>query len=86
MIGSNKKDSQDTVNTLIEDICGAELADFAPTHTEDLQAWFRSRQPALVTNDHWRLIDAHERSAGEGQNRPRVKLTDVAHMLRVAHG
>ena len=33
-----------------------------------------------------RLIDAHERSAGEGQNRPRVKLTDVAHMLRVAHG
>ncbi|OBA85265.1 NADP oxidoreductase [Mycolicibacterium mucogenicum] len=86
VIGSNKKDSQDTVNTLIEDICGAELADFGPSHTEDLEAWFLSRQPALVTNDHWRLIDAHERSTGEGQNRPRVKLTDVAHMLRVAHG
>lgn len=86
VIGSNKKDSQDTVNTLIEDICGAELADFGTTHSEDLEAWFLSRQPALVTNDHWRLIDAHERSAGEGNNRPRVKLTDVAAMLRVAHG
>jgi ferredoxin--NADP+ reductase len=86
VIGSNKKDSQDTVNTLVEDICGAELADFGATHGDDLAAWFLSRQPALVTNDHWRLIDAHERSVGEGQNRPRVKLTDVAEMLRVAHG
>ncbi len=41
------------------------------------------RQPKVVTDDHWKLIDEHERSAGEGAGRPRVKLTSVAELLRV---
>ena len=86
VIGSNKKDSQDTVNTLIADMCGAEVADFSADHGEELAEWLRSRQPDLVTAEHWRLINEHELGAGAGQGRPRVKLTNVDHMLRVAHG
>jgi len=85
VIGSNKKDSQDTVNTLIADICGVEAADFGASHSADLAEWLLSRQPRLVTEEHWQLINTHEVGAGEEQKRPRVKLTNVDHMLRVAH-
>jgi ferredoxin/flavodoxin---NADP+ reductase len=85
VIGSNKKDSQDTVNTLIDDLGGAELADFGPDHSEQLVEWLLSRQPKLITDDHWKLIDEHERAAGQPLGRPRVKLTSVEEMLRIAH-
>jgi ferredoxin--NADP+ reductase len=86
VIGSNKKDSQDTVDTLIGDLRSAELADFGPGHPEELVEWLLSRQPRLVTDDHWKLIDEHERSTGEPHGRPRVKLTSVAELLRIGHG
>jgi ferredoxin/flavodoxin---NADP+ reductase len=82
VIGSNKSDSQHTVDTLV-----ADLADAA--HDEDysseLVEWLLSRQPALVTDEHWQLIDRHERSTGEPHGRPRVKLASVAELLRIGH-
>lgn len=86
VIGSNKKDSQDTINTLLADLSTAELAEFGDDHADRLVEWLVERQPKVVTDDHWKLIDAHERSAGEGAGRPRVKLTSVADLLRIGHG
>ena len=86
VIGSNKSDSQETVDTLVGDLGGAELADFAENHSEVLAEWFVERQPKVVTDDHWKLIDDHERGAGGTGGRPRVKLTSVAELLRIAHG
>ena len=48
--------------------------------------WLVERQPKVVTDDHWKLIDDHERGAGEPHGRPRVKLTSVAELLRIGHG
>jgi ferredoxin--NADP+ reductase len=86
VIGSNKKDSQSTVDTLVSDLGAAALADRNDDHAEDLVEWLLSRQPKLVTDDHWKLIDEHERSTGEPHGRPRVKLTSVADLLRIGHG
>jgi len=86
VIGSNKKDSADTVATLLTDLEGRELIDFAEDHSETLVEWLLSRQPKLVTDDHWKLIDDHERSVGATHGRPRVKLTSVADLLRIGHG
>ncbi|KAA0108894.1 FAD-dependent oxidoreductase [Mycolicibacterium sp. P1-5] len=86
VIGSNKKDSADTVATLLADLEGRELGDLGDDHGEILVEWLLSRQPKLVTDDHWKLIDAHERGAGEPHGRPRVKLTSVAELLRIGHG
>jgi ferredoxin/flavodoxin---NADP+ reductase len=86
VIGSNKSDSQETVDTLVGDLAGADLADFAENHSEALAEWFVERQPKVVTDDHWKLIDDHERGAGGTGGRPRVKLTSVADLLRIAHG
>jgi ferredoxin/flavodoxin---NADP+ reductase len=86
VIGSNKKDSADTVDTLLSDLAVAPAREVGADQAGELERWLRSRQPALVTDEHWQLIDSHERAAGEPLGRPRVKLTDVAEMLRVGHG
>jgi ferredoxin--NADP+ reductase len=86
VIGTNKKDSQETVDTLIADLGGASLAEFGEDHSTELVEWLLERQPKLVTDDHWKLIDAHERTSGEPHGRPRVKLTTVAELLRIGHG
>jgi ferredoxin--NADP+ reductase len=86
VIGSNKKDSQETVDTLIQDLEGSSVSDFGADHSEKLVEWLLERQPKLITDDHWKLIDEYERSAGEPHGRPRVKVCSVAELLRIAHG
>ena len=86
VIGSNKSDSQHTVDTLVADLASATHAEFAPDHADELMTWLLSRQPQLVTDEHWQLIDRHERSTGEPHGRPRVKLASVAELLRIGHG
>jgi ferredoxin--NADP+ reductase len=89
VIGTNKKDSQDTIDTLIADLTGAgeaELAGFDADHADKLADWLASRQPRLVTDAHWKLIDEHERSTGEPHGRPRVKLPNLARLLHISHG
>jgi ferredoxin--NADP+ reductase len=87
VIGTNKKDSQDTVDTLMDDLAGADgLADFPDDHADKLADWLASRQPKLVTSAHWQTIDRHERAAGEPHGRPRVKLPSLVELLRIGHG
>ncbi|MBP2453495.1 FAD-dependent oxidoreductase [Mycolicibacterium lutetiense] len=85
VIGSNKKDSQDTVDTLLGDLRADEIDERGPEYGHELAEWLLNQQPALVTDAHWQLIDAHERAAGESVGRPRVKLASVAELLRIAH-
>jgi len=86
VIGTNKSDSQDTVNTLVADLAGAQVSEVGPDYADELVRWLAERQPTLVTDDHWQLIDTHERGTGEPHGRPRVKLVSVADMLRIGHG
>jgi ferredoxin--NADP+ reductase len=90
VIGTNKKDSQDTVDTLLKDLAGCKrqgaLPEFPDDHADALADWLVSRQPKVVTSAHWEIIDRHERAAGEPHGRPRVKLPSVAEMLRISHG
>ncbi len=66
VIGSNKKDSQDDGQHAAR---GSRRARRWPTSRPIIPRrcveWLLSRQPKLVTDDHWKLIDDHERSAGE---------------------
>ncbi|OBI31871.1 FAD-dependent oxidoreductase [Mycobacterium sp. E2238] len=89
VIGTNKKDSQDTVDTLLADLDRAKeggMAEFPKDHADKLAEWLASRQPKLVTSAHWEIIDRHERAAGEPHGRPRVKLPNLAELLRISHG
>ena len=86
VIGTNKSDSQDTIDTLTANLAGTPPRDAGPGYADELAAWLVERQPGVVTDDHWQLIDSHERTAGEPHGRPRRKLVKVADMLRIAHG
>ncbi|MFO7162318.1 MAG: FAD-dependent oxidoreductase [Mycolicibacterium hassiacum] len=86
VIGSNKSDAQETVDTLVKDFAGAELADFGADHGEQLMQWLLERQPKVVTQQHWKAIDDYERAAGEPLGRPRVKVANVAELIRIGHG
>ncbi|WKG05343.1 FAD-dependent oxidoreductase [Mycolicibacterium sp. HK-90] len=85
VIGSNKKDSQDTIDTLLGDLRDRGVDERGAEYGDELAAWLLEHQPALVTGEHWQLIDAHERAAGEPLGRPRVKLASVAELLRIGH-
>ena len=89
VIGTNKKDSQDTVDTLLNDLAGArhpELGDPSGDHADKLAEWLASRQPKLITAAHWQAIDRFERKAGEPHRRPRVNVTSLSELLRIGHG
>jgi ferredoxin--NADP+ reductase len=89
VIGTNKKDAQETVDAILADLAGANngkprtLSPSSPD-PQELESVLRSRQPDLVTYDGWSSIDRHERSLGEQSGRPRVKLTSIDEMLRIA--
>ncbi len=85
VIGTNKKDSQDTVDTLTAELTARPVREVGPDHAEDLARWLADRQPEVVTDEDWQRIDAHERAAGESHGRPRVKLARVEDMLGIAH-
>jgi ferredoxin--NADP+ reductase len=85
VIGSNKKDSQETVDTLLDDLATAGVDERGSEYDVELAEWLLEHQPKLVTGEHWQLIDAHERASGETVGRPRVKLASVAELLRIAH-
>jgi len=86
IIGTNKKDSQETVDTLLAGLGKRDSANMNSDNTDQISDWLTSRQPELITAAHWKRIDEHERSAGESSGRPRVKLTNLEEMLRVGHG
>jgi ferredoxin--NADP+ reductase len=75
VIGTNKKDSQDTVDKILEDAAAGRLNDPA---SEDIEAMIAAHCINAVTWDGWQAINAIETAAGEASSpgRPRVKLTE----------
>ena len=94
VIGTNKRDAQETVDAMLADLSlvddpasapGPGRAHQPPTPDADaVEALLRTRQPELVTYAGWEAIDRHERALGEPAGRPRVKLTRIEQLLRVA--
>jgi len=82
VIGTNKKDANDTVDRLLEDLAAGRLLDPEPIGDEALETFVRKRQPALVDYEGWVRIDRHEQTLGVPAGRPRVKLTRLEELLR----
>ncbi|MGQ0846242.1 MAG: FAD-dependent oxidoreductase [Sporichthyaceae bacterium] len=84
VIGTNRKDAQETAEALLVDLGAADRPDADDARLAELSSWLRDRQPHLVEEADWRSIDRHETSAGEPFGRPRVKLCTVDELLAVA--
>jgi len=83
VIGTNKKDAQETVRALVQDAEAGAL----PTPSaggDELAALLAERAPELIDYDAWEKINTHEKTAGEPAGRPRVKLCAVDEMVTVS--
>jgi ferredoxin--NADP+ reductase len=84
IIGTNKRDAQETVTLLLEDLDAGRLLDPADPDRDTLDALVAERRPDAVSYDGWLAIDEAEKSAGEPHGRPRVKLCTFEELLEAA--
>jgi ferredoxin--NADP+ reductase len=85
VIGTNKKDSQDTVDKILEDVAAGRLNQ---PPEDDIDALIANNCADVVTWEGWQAINAIETAVGEGSSpaRPRVKLTEWAALREAARG
>jgi ferredoxin--NADP+ reductase len=84
IIGTNKRDAQETVDELFEDLDAGRLNEPAEPSRDALEELLAERAPDHVTYSGWEAIDAAEKAAGEPHGRPRVKLTRTEELLDAA--
>jgi ferredoxin--NADP+ reductase len=86
VIGTNKKDANDTVARIVEDEQAGELG--APDPSQATAAavkdWIDQRVPGHVTWQGWQAIDMRESELGEPMGRPRVKLVRLDELIRAS--
>ena len=83
VIGTNKEDSIETINCLIEDVKEGKMLSPSNKGSSKVEELVRSRQPDLFTFDDWKRIDNMEIANGDLVGRPRVKFTSTLSMLKV---
>ncbi|MDQ4041324.1 MAG: FAD-dependent oxidoreductase [Actinomycetota bacterium] len=84
ILGTNKRDAEETVSCLAQDLQAGALAAPPEPARERIDALLAERKPDLVTVDGWRAIDEHELALGSAQERPRVKLASREELLAAA--
>ncbi len=81
VIGTNKADAMETVETLLEHEPTTDLPDDPAKTPEAVDELLRTRGVDPVTFERWLELDRYEVTAGEAQGRPRVKVVSVKEML-----
>ena len=84
IIGTNKRDAQETVDTLLEDLDANRLGIPSDPDRDSLEALVAERQPDAVSYAGWQAVDRAEKEAGEPHGRPRVKLCSFDELLEAA--
>ncbi len=86
ILGTNKRDAEETIACLAEDMREGRLRETPAGARERIDALLAERAPGAVTADGWHAIDAHERERGRGAGRPRVKLATRDELVAAAAG
>jgi ferredoxin--NADP+ reductase len=86
ILGTNKRDADETVARLVEDLKAGALAVSRSGARDEIDELLAARKPDLVEVDGWRAIQSYERERGRDQQRPRVKLASHDELLAEARG
>jgi ferredoxin--NADP+ reductase len=86
ILGTNKRDAEETVSCLVEDLRVGALPRPPDAGREQIDSLLAERKPDVVTVEGWRAIDGQELEVGRGAQRPRVKLASREQLLAVADG
>jgi ferredoxin--NADP+ reductase len=85
VIGTNKKDAQETVDILFADLEAGRVpeAELAGDRSS-IESLLEERKPDHVTFERWQAIDAAEVEAGKPYGRPRVKFCKVEELIEAS--
>jgi ferredoxin/flavodoxin---NADP+ reductase len=84
ILGTNKRDAEETVECLTDDLRSGALSPPPEPAREEIDALLAAHKPDVVTVDAWRAIDRQELERGSREGRPRVKLTSREELLTAA--
>ncbi len=84
ILGTNKRDAEETVRCIAEDLRAGALRPPPNPRREEVDTLLAQRTPRLVTVDGWRAIDGYELERGRSEKRPRVKLASREELLAAA--
>ncbi|GAB3680912.1 4Fe-4S binding protein [Saccharopolyspora tripterygii] len=85
MIGTNKTDATETVDSILQDLADDRLT--APKHDPSaLAELLAARGLNVVDKAGWQRIDKAEKARGAGQGRSRKKFIALSEMLRASRG
>jgi ferredoxin--NADP+ reductase len=83
VIGTNKPDAIESVNSLFEDLQKGKLHGCEDPRPDAVVELLRDRGVRYVSADEWRAIDAAEVAAGKAQGKPRLKFVAAEEMIGV---
>ncbi len=82
VIGTNKPDSVETANCMLEDLSSGAILNPAHPDAASAEKFICERQPKYFSYADWKKLDQLEVAGGQAQGRPRLKFTSVDEMLR----
>lgn len=85
IIGTNKPDSVETVERLLEDQRAGNVLNPDTPSREAVENLLKERGVAFVTYDDWQVLDEIETRRGAELGRPRLKFSRVEDMLEAIH-
>ena len=85
VIGTNKPDSVETVESLLADRAAGKLP--SPAAGRDaIETLLKSRKIRVVSWDDWKKLDEIEKARGAALGRPRLKFCDLGSMIAALDG
>jgi ferredoxin--NADP+ reductase len=84
ILGTNKRDAEETAGCLAEDLVAGGLPAPRSAGREGIDALLAERKPDLISVEGWRAIDGDELRRGQEEQRPRVKLASREELLSAA--
>jgi ferredoxin--NADP+ reductase len=85
VIGTNKKDAQETVDSLFADLEAGKIPDAELAADRGAtEALLNVRKPDHVTFERWQAIDAAEVERGKPLGRPRIKFCRVEELVEAS--
>ena len=82
IIGTNKPDSQESVDSLLSDLSAGHLNKHEVPSRDVLERLLGERRRDFVSYEDWQLIDLLEQERGAASGAPRVKFSRVEEMLQ----
>lgn len=82
VVGTNKPDSVETVNCMLEDLQNGSILNPSQPGAASIQKLVCERKPDFFSYADWRRLDQMELEKGKAIGRPRLKFTSVEEMKK----